>query len=84
MLIPAEIPHNAVPKWTWLTWLQLALVLMLGSILSVLLRNYNNSLLLYLPSAIAVIYIQWFGPRILLLSYLNGILNLFLWNAPGD
>lgn len=79
-----EGPDHAVQQWTWLTWFQLALVLVLGSILSVLLRNYNNSLLLYLPSAIAVIFIQWFGPRVLILSYLNGILTLFLWNAPGD
>jgi signal transduction histidine kinase len=84
MVTQQEIFHEPGSKWTWLTWLQLALVLLLGSILSVLLRNYNNSLLLYLPSAIAVIYIQWFGPRVLVLSYLNGILTLFLWNAPGD
>lgn len=73
-----------VPKWTWLSWFQLALVLVVGSVLSVLLRNYNNSLLLYLPSAFAVVLIQWFGPRILVISYLNGILTLFLWSAPGD
>lgn len=84
MFSRTEGPDNTVPKWTWLTWLQLALVLAVGSILSVLLRNYNNSLLLYLPSAIAVIFIQWFGPRVLVLSYLNGIVTLFLWNAPGD
>src|SRR5258705_5282241 len=79
-----EIALKPVQKWTWLTWLQLSLVLVLGSILSVLLRNYNNSLLLYLPSAIGIVFIQWFGPRVLILSYLNGIITLFLWNAPGD
>ena len=75
--------NTPVHKWAWLTWLQLGLILVVGAYLSVLLRNYNNSLLLYLPSALGVVLIQWFGPRVLLLSYLNGILTLFLWNAPG-
>jgi signal transduction histidine kinase len=70
-------------KWTWITWLQIFFVLATGSIISVLLRNFNNSLLLYLPSALGIALIHWFGPRMLPLSYLNGIFTLFLWGAPG-
>lgn len=75
--------HGNPAKWTWITWLQIVFVLAIGSIVSVLLRNFNNSLLLYLPSAFGTALIHWFGPRILPISYFNGILTLFLWNAPG-
>lgn len=70
-------------KWTWLTWLQVMLVLVVGSVISVLLRNFNNSLLLYLPLALGLVLIHWFGPKILPLTFLNGILTLFLWGSPG-
>lgn len=75
---------SLILKWTWLSWLQVSLVLVTGSVISLLLRNFNNSLLLYLPAALSIVLIHWFGLRILILSYLNGILTLFLWNAPGE
>ena len=73
----------AYSKWTWLTWLQVTLVLVFGSIVSILLRNFNNSLLLYLPLAFGIVLVHWFGPRVLPLTFLNGVLTLFLWGSPG-
>jgi signal transduction histidine kinase len=39
--------------------------------------------LLYLPLALGIILIHWFGPRVLPLTFLNGIFTLFLWGSPG-
>lgn len=64
--------------------LQIMLVLVIASIVSVQLRHIDNSLLLYLPTAFGIIAIHWFGPRVLYLVYANGILTLFLWGAKGD
>jgi len=70
-------------KWTWLTCVQVTVVLSAGSVISVLLRDFNNALLLYLPAAIGIILVHWLGPKVLPFTFLNGILTLLLWNAPG-
>jgi len=79
----SKLLPRSYSKWTWLTWLQVTVVLVLGSVISVLLRNFNNSLLLYLPLALGIVLIHWFGPKVLPLTYFNGLLTLFLWNSPG-
>jgi signal transduction histidine kinase len=57
--------------------------LLVISFISVQLRNIDNSLLLYLPTAFGIIAIHWFGPRVLLPIYINGLFTLFLWKAHG-
>ncbi len=64
--------------------LQVMVVLVVASIVSVQLRNIDNSLLLYLPTAFGIVAIHWLGPRVLYLIYANGIFTLFLWGAKGD
>lgn len=54
------------------------------SFVSVQLRSIDNSLLLYLPTAFGIIAIHWFGPRMLVPIYINGLFTLFLWKASGD
>ncbi len=70
-------------KATWRTWVEIAVVLFAGSILSVSLRNFNYTLLLYLPAAFAIVFIHWYGPKVLPLLFINGLFTLFLWHAPG-
>lgn len=64
--------------------LQVMVVLVVASVASVLLRNIDNSLLLYLSTAFGIVAIHWLGPRVLYLIYINGIVTLILWEAKGD
>lgn len=71
-------------KWNPGTWILLMLILLTGSYISFYLRSYTDSLLLYLPTSLAIVMVHWFGPRILPLAFINGFVTLFLWQAPGS
>ena len=70
--------------WNLGTWVLLMLILLAGSYISFYVRNYTDSLLLYLPTSLAFVMVHWFGPRILPLAFINALVTLFLWQAPGD
>lgn len=70
-------------NWNPGTWIVLMLILLAGSFISSYLKNFTDSLLLYLPTSLAFVMVHWFGPRILPLAFINGFVTLFLWNAPG-
>ncbi len=70
-------------KWNLGTWILLMLILLTGSYISYYLRSYTDSLLLYLPTSLAIVMVHWFGPRILPLAFINAFVTLFLWQAPG-
>ncbi|MEY4931256.1 MAG: hypothetical protein RI909_1980, partial [Bacteroidota bacterium] len=70
-------------KWNLGTWALLMLILLAGSYISYYARTITDSLLLYLPTSLAFIMVQWFGVRILPLAFINAFVTLFLWNAPG-
>ncbi len=70
-------------KWNLGTWILLMLILLTGSYISFYLRSYTDSLLLYLPTSLAIVMVHWFGPRILPLAFINAFVTLFLWQAPG-
>lgn len=70
-------------KWNAGTWIILMLVLLAGSFISYYLKDFTESLLLYLPTSLAIIMVHWFGPRILPLAFINGFVTLVLWNAQG-
>ena len=70
-------------KWNPGTWILLMLVLLAGSYISYYARTFTDSLLLYLPTSLAIVMVHWFGPRILPLAFINALFTLFLWNAPG-
>lgn len=57
--------------------------LILVSYASFYLRNFTDSALLYLPTPFAIILLYWYGPRILPLIYINEVVTLILWGAPG-
>lgn len=70
-------------KWNLGTWVLLMLVLLAGSYISFFFRSFTDSLLLYLPIALAFVMVHWFGLRILPLVFINAVITLFLWNASG-
>ena len=69
--------------WNLGTWVLLMLILLAGSYISFYVRNYTDSLLLYLPTSLAFVMVHWFGPRILPLAFINALVTLLLWQAPG-
>jgi signal transduction histidine kinase len=70
-------------SWNLGTWALLMLILLAGSYISYYARTITDSLLLYLPTSLAFIMVHWFGLRILPLAFINALVTLFLWNAPG-
>lgn len=70
-------------KWSYMTWVISLAVLITGSLISYYLKNFADSLLLYLPTSLAIVLMHWFGWRILPLTYINSLVTLLLWSAPG-
>jgi signal transduction histidine kinase len=48
------------------------------------LRNFTNSLLLYLPIGLSIVLVHWYGYRILPVIYLNAIASLWIWRSKSD
>lgn len=48
------------------------------------LRNFTDSVLLYLPTPFAIILLYWYGPRMLPIIFINEIITLLLWGASGS
>jgi signal transduction histidine kinase len=59
-------------------------ILAIISLLSFQLRNFTDSLLLYLPAAFSILLIHWYGYRMLPIIYINAVITLIIWNAKGD
>jgi two-component system, sensor histidine kinase len=57
--------------------------LIAASFASYYLRSFTDSLLLYLPIALAIVLIHWYGWRVVLLIYINAIVTLIIWKAQG-
>src|SRR5688572_19586809 len=78
-------PFNVqTQRWSPMTYLISLAVLLSGSLVSYYLRNFTDSLLLYLPTSVAIVLVHWFGVRVLPLTYINSLFTLFLWGAPGE
>ncbi|MCU1718542.1 EAL domain-containing protein [Pseudomonas sp. 5P_3.1_Bac2] len=63
-------------RWTWVLPLPL---LLLASALSLFTWFSEGAGLWYLPYALALVMLLWWGPRVLLAVYLNGVLCAPLW-----
>lgn len=70
-------------RWSFWTYLISLAVLLSGSLISYYLRNFTDSLLLYLPTSVAIVLVHWFGVRVLPFTYINSLFTLYLWGAPG-
>ncbi|MEZ4946646.1 MAG: ATP-binding protein [Cyclobacteriaceae bacterium] len=78
-------PVKSVPaKWVWWAWPLLLTFLVSISYGSYYLRNFTDSVLLYLPTPFAIILLYWYGPRMLPIIFLNEIVTLLLWGASGS
>lgn len=69
---------NRLPWWTWIIPI---FILHIGSEVSVLLRYDQGVSAYYLPTAISIVLIHWWGPRVLLAVYLNAIFSNTLWGV---
>ncbi len=58
--------------------------LVIISLLSYHLRNFTNSLLLFLPIALSIVLVQWYGYSFLPVIFINGIITLLIWRANGS
>lgn len=74
---------DVAAKWVWWAWPVLLLFLVSISYGSYFLRNFTDSLLLYLPTPFAIVLLYWYGPRMLPIIYANEIATLVLWGASG-
>ena len=63
----------------YLLLLQVALIAL--SFLSVKLRTVTDSLLLYLPLVFGIVFIHWFGWRILPVLFINGVTTLMIYGV---
>lgn len=72
------------PKFTWLAAAQCAVCFFIGSVASVAVGKIDSSLLLYLPAALGIIFVHWYGLKVLPLTFLNGLFTVLLWKAKGD
>jgi signal transduction histidine kinase len=59
-------------------------VLLSVTFLSYELRNFTNSLLLYLPIALSIVLVHWYGYRILPIIYFNAVAALWIWRSKND
>src|SRR5690349_4296623 len=71
-------------NWPLGTWAISLISLLASSLISYYLRNFTDSLLLYLPTSLAIVLVHWFGLRVLPLTYINSFFTLWLWAAPGN
>jgi signal transduction histidine kinase len=79
-----SLQENIRPKLTLRAALQCVFWLTTGSYASILVGKIDSSLLLYLPAALGIIFVHWYGLRVLPLTFLNGLLTVFLWKAKGS
>jgi hypothetical protein len=71
-----SLRQNVLLSVAWLAFL------VFTSVLSFQLRNFTESLLLYLPTAVSIGLVHWYGYRILPVIYINAIATLIIWNSP--
>jgi signal transduction histidine kinase len=65
--------------------LAVLLLLHAGTHLSILFKQSYSTSEIYLPSALSLIFIYWFGPRLVLpLAYLNSVATSYLWGHSID
>lgn len=75
--------HNGIsrslPWWTWIAPLFIANI---GTWLSLWFKTDPGISLWYLPTALGIVMVYWWGPRALLGIYLNALLCAPLWDLP--
>jgi signal transduction histidine kinase len=74
--------QTRLPWWTWLATL---VILHTGSQISLIFKYDQGVTDYYVPTALSLILINWWGPaRVLPIMYLNAALSTYLWGIPVD
>lgn len=82
VIIQDSQPNTKLPWWTWPATL---IIIHLGSQVSLLFKFDQGVVDFYLPTALALILINWWGPvRVLSMLYLNAVLSTYLWGIPAE
>ena len=72
---------SALPWWTWVVPFFVAYT---GTLLSLWFRTDPGTSLWYLPTALGIVMVYWWGPRVLIGVYLNAVLCAPLWGLPAQ
>lgn len=64
-----------------LVWLAILVTI---SLASYYLRSFTNSLLLFLPIALSLVLVHWYGYKILPVIFINGIITLLIWKTKSS
>lgn len=84
-VISQQSHRNASSNLPWWTWIVPIVLIHLGSEISLLFKYAQGVADLYLPTAIALILIQWWGPaRVVPAMYVNAVFSTYLWGIPVD
>jgi two-component system, sensor histidine kinase len=67
---PYRTPQR-LPLWTWIAPL---FVFATGSWISILFKTYFGSSIFYLPLALGIVLLHWWGPRVLTALYINTLI----------
>ena len=62
---------NRLPFWTWIVPL---FIFAAGSWIAILFRTYFGSSIFYLPLALGIVLLHWWGPRVLTALYINTLI----------
>lgn len=76
---PSTSNNKRLPWWTWVAGF---FILQLCSLISAQFESDSGILAIYLPTAVGIILVNWWGPwRVIPLVYLSGVLGSFYWNV---
>ena len=78
----AERNNARQPSLPWWTWVLPLFVAHIGTRLSLWFKTDPGVSLWYLPTALGIVMVYWWGPRALLGVYLNAVVCAPLWDLP--
>jgi two-component system, sensor histidine kinase len=77
-----EASSARLPWWTWIATL---VIIHTGTEISLLFKYDQGVADYYLPTALSIVLINWWGPlRVLPMMYLNATLSTYLWGIPDE
>jgi hypothetical protein len=80
-----DIDPFSQSKLPWWIWLASLIIIHTGSQVSLLFKYDQGVADLYLPTAISIILVNWWGPsRVIPVMYLNASLTTYFWGIPVD
>lgn len=75
----------AVRPMPWWTVLATAVILQCGTQISLLFKYDQGVADYYLPTALSVILIHWWGPKVVIpVMYINATFSTYFWGIPAD